>query len=197
MVQITNKQQRILDFYKNYIEKKNYAPSYQEAAKMLSISPSVVFFHLKNLQKKGVIATSSKKRATKILSDLVKVPVVGAIACGEPIDVFENYEGYVNVTKDEVNNDQNLYALRAVGDSMIDIGVEDGDFLIIRKQDDLNDGEVGVVIVGDNPTDEKATLKRVYKKPNSLILKAENSNIPPMVYSQGSIRGKYITHIKK
>jgi repressor LexA len=81
------------------------------------------------------------------------------------------------------------YALRAKGDSMIDVGIETGDMLLIRSQDDVDDGEIAVVISLDSG-DERATLKRVYHKPRSLLLKAENSKFPSVYVKDCIIRGK-------
>jgi len=94
----------------------------------------------------------------------------------------------LSVQRDRIGKRENLYALIAQDNSFINIGILKGNYLIVNKQDDVDDGDVAVVV----DEDEKATLKRVYKKANSLILKAENDNIPPMIYTRGSIRGKFI-----
>lgn len=102
-----------------------------------------------------------------------KFPVLGTIAAGQPIYAEENFESYVEAGA----NIQADFCLRVHGDSMINARINDGDIVFIRKQPDVNDGEIAAVLIGD-----EATLKRVYKKKNEIILVAENPNYAPMVY---------------
>ena len=88
-----------------------------------------------------------------------------------------------------------FYGLYAEGFSMINAGINDKDILIIRKQNDVDDGEIGVVILGDDPTEERATLKRVYKKPQSVMLKPENDDFQSVTVDNCQIRGKLIGRI--
>lgn len=102
-----------------------------------------------------------------------KFPTLGTIAAGKPIYAEENFESYVEAGA----NIQADFCLRVHGDSMINARINDGDIVFIRKQPDVNDGEIAAVLIGD-----EATLKRVYKKKNEIILVAENPNYAPMVY---------------
>lgn len=103
-----------------------------------------------------------------------RVPLLGTIACGEPILAEENLDGYVE-TADEVEAD---FALRCRGDSMINARILDGDLVFIRQQPDVENGEIAAVLVGD-----EATLKRVYKYPGQVVLQPENPKYPPLVYT--------------
>lgn len=108
------------------------------------------------------------------LPKMKKVPLLGVIACGEPILAQENFDGYVEVP-DGITAD---FALRCHGDSMINARIMDGDLVFIRQQSDVDNGEIAAVLI-----DDEATLKRVYKSRNQIILQPENPKYPPMVYS--------------
>lgn len=103
-----------------------------------------------------------------------RVPLLGTIACGEPILAEENLEGYVEAA-DEVEAD---FALRCRGDSMINARIYDGNLVYIREQPDVENGEIAAVLIGD-----EATLKRVYKYPGQVVLQPENPQYPPLVYT--------------
>lgn len=103
-----------------------------------------------------------------------RIPLLGTIACGEPILAEENLEGYVEAP-DEVTAD---FALRCQGDSMVNARILDGDLVFIRQQPDVENGEIAAVLIGD-----EATLKRVYKYPGQIVLQPENPKYPPLVYS--------------
>ncbi len=103
-----------------------------------------------------------------------RVPLLGTIACGEPILAEENLDGYVEMAE-EVTAD---FALRCRGDSMVNARILDGDLVFIRQQPDVENGEIAAVLIGD-----EATLKRVYKYPGQVVLQPENPQYPPLVYS--------------
>ena len=120
--------------------------------------------------------------------EMKKVPLVGRIACGTPILAQENIEDYVDVPKDRHVD----FCLTCSGDSMIDAGIDDGDTVYIRKQPDVENGEIAAVRIGDD-----ATLKRVYKFSDRVVLQAENRAYPPMTYvgeemNQITIEGKAV-----
>lgn len=108
------------------------------------------------------------------LPKMRRVPLLGTIACGEPILAEENIEGYCNMP-DHIDAD---FSLRCKGDSMVGAGIHDGDIVFIKKQEDVDNGQVAAVLIGD-----QATLKRVYKEPNKLFLQPENRAYAPLVYT--------------
>ena len=117
-----------------------------------------------------------------------KVPIVGHIACGQPITAEENIEDYADVPEGKRVD----FCLLCEGDSMIDAGIDDGDVVYTRKQPDIENGEIAAVRI-----DNEATLKRVYKYPDRLVLQPENRSYPPMTYvgeemNQVSIEGKAV-----
>lgn len=122
------------------------------------------------------------------LPETYKVPLVGRIACGQPITAEENIEGYMDVPKGKHVD----FCLLCEGDSMIDAGIDDGDIVYIRKQPDIENGQIAAVRI-----DNEATLKRVYKYPDRLVLQPENRSYPPLTYvgeemNQVSIEGKAV-----
>ena len=144
-------------------------------AKILRVDPSVFIENDINYNE----AISSSLRFNSIdniipLPEIKKIPLIGTIACGEPILAEQNIEDYIDIPK-HINAD---YALTCKGDSMINARIEDGDIVYIHQQSDVDNGEIGVILI-----DGEATLKRVYKYPNQLVLQAENPKYMPFVYS--------------
>jgi repressor LexA len=110
--------------------------------------------------------------------DMVRLPIVGKISCGDGIIAFEDIEGYELTPKDWLNGGEYFY-LRAKGDSMIKARIYDGDLLLIRRQPDVENGEIAAVLIG-----EETLLKRVYKYNDTIWLHSENDNYPPIVYTK-------------
>ena len=131
---------------------------------ILGVSPNY-FFNGPNIDSPSNILPLPRTR---------KIPLLGDIACGEPIFAEENYNGEVD-TPDNIHAD---FALRCKGDSMIGARIQDGDLVFIRKQEDVDNGEIAAVLVED-----EATLKRVYKYPDKVVLNPENPKYPPLVYA--------------
>jgi repressor LexA len=193
---LTSTQQKVFKYYEGFIKKNGRPPTYEEAGRDLEVAASVVFNHIKNLEKKGYLKSSSKKEGSGVKitprSEAVSISVLGEIACGKPISVYENREEYIDIPKTMLKGDGPFYALYASGFSMVNAGISDRDILIIRKQDDVNDGDIAVVVLGNDAFDEEATLKRVYKKNSSVLLKPENDEMGSVFVSDCKIRGKLI-----
>lgn len=130
---------------------------------VLNISPNYLFEN-----------TSQIPPGLEPIPKMKRVPLLGTIACGEPILAEENLDGYVE-TPEEISAD---FALRCKGDSMINARILDGDLVFIRQQPEVENGEIAAALI-----DNEATLKRVYKNGGSLVLQPENPKYPPMVYS--------------
>lgn len=114
--------------------------------------------------------------------ELVSLPVVGRISCGNGIVALQDIEGYEATPKDWLNGGEYFY-LRARGDSMIGARINDGDLLLIRKQADVEDGEIAAVVIND-----EAVLKRVYKQNGTLVLQSENPKYPPIIVNDGHVQ---------
>jgi repressor LexA len=191
---LTTAQQKVFNYYEQYVKDNGHPPTYDEAGSALDVSPSVVYSHIKNLEKKGYLQASSKKegRGVQIFGTTSRLPVVGTVACGEPIQIIETRDEFIDVPKAMLKGSGPFYALYASGYSMINANISDKDTLIIRKQDDVDDGDIAVVALGDTPDDESGTLKRVYKKRKSIMLKPENDNFEPIWVDDCHIRGKLV-----
>jgi repressor LexA len=114
--------------------------------------------------------------------ELVSLPIVGKISCGNGAIALEEIEGYEATPREWLNGGEYFY-LRAKGDSMIGARINDGDLLLMRKQSDVEDGEIAAVVIND-----EAVLKRVYKQNGALVLQSENSKYPPMIITEGKVQ---------
>jgi repressor LexA len=188
---LTDRQKQIYDFLVRTIREKGYAPSIQEIGSKFRIaSTNGVFRHLKALEKKGYIRRVGK-RALEILSahgrpalpDVREVPVLGRVPAGKPLLAEENIEGFLPVAR-EMTVGKEVFALKVKGDSMIEDGILDGDFVIIRQQQTAENGDVICALI-----DGEATLKRFYKKGKAITLRPANKNYSPIVVSQDTPSG--------
>jgi len=186
---ITKKQQQVLNFITNYQKRKNYAPSLEEICKKLKISSvSTAHFHVSKLQNLGYLEKEDNKpRAINITKreELVKIPIVGTIAAGRPIEAIEILDKTITISKKEISPNEKYYALRVQGDSMINEGIFDGDIVVIRKQATANNGQTVVAIIDDN----EATLKKIYKEKGRIKLQPANQAILPIYRKDVEIRG--------
>ncbi len=199
--QLTLKQKRIYDFLSSTIRGKGYAPSIPEIGQRFKItSTRGVFDHLKALEKKGYIRRIGK-RAIEIVSpkgrsalpDATEIPIVGRIRAGAPLLAEENVEGFLTVAN-EVARGKETFALKVKGDSMIDDGILEGDYVVLRRQETAENGDIVCALIGD-----EATLKRFYRNGNDVTLKPANRNYEPITVTKGEFRilGKAVGVIRK
>lgn len=203
MKELTKKQSNILEFIRDSQVRYNSTPTLREIMTRFKFKAiGTAQYYLKNLERKGYIKREKDKARSisvvglkKPLRDIIDVPVVGRVAAGNPILAVENIEGYVAIDKTWARGD-NVFALKISGNSMINAGINDGDFAIIRKQPTAHDGEIVVALI-----DNEATVKRFYKTDDTITLKAENQNIEPLSYHKDdaniSIIGKVIGVFRK
>ena len=185
-------QAEVLAFYKRFFDDHGRAPSVREAAKKLNREVSNVHYHLKKLESMGLIVRTPGYRGVRLVEQGEQfVPLLGTVACGEPITIFEESEEAISVPKSMLTNGYGHYALRARGTSMINAKIDDGDILIIRKQSDIDDGDIAVVATGELPF-ESATLKTVYKTKTALMLVPQNDALEPYILKKGEVRGKLV-----
>lgn len=194
---LTPKQNQILKYIKKHIKEKDYSPTFAEIAKHFGLAKSTIHQHIKSLEKKGYLnKLDNQARAIEIIenkknSDLVKIPLLGTIAAGEPIEAIEDRET-IKVSKSQLSKSGEHYALRVRGDSMIDEGIFDGDTVIIRKQPTAENGETVVALINDN----EVTLKKIYKETNGFRLQPANPKIKPIFTKELIIQGKVIRVIR-
>ncbi|MCF2682752.1 transcriptional repressor LexA [Faecalicatena contorta] len=193
---ISAKQQEILEYIKSQILERGFPPSVRDICEAVHLkSTSSVHSHLETLEKNGYIHRDpTKPRAIEILDDtfnfnrreMVNVPIVGRVAAGEPLLAEQNIENYFPIPMDYMPNNQ-TFMLKVRGDSMINIGIYDGDFVLVEQTPTARNGEVVVALVEDG-----ATVKRFFKEEGIYRLQPENDALDPIIVSEVQIMGKVI-----
>jgi repressor LexA len=193
---LTKRQKEILDFITAYLKENGYAPSFEEIKAKFGLSAlSTVHEHLTALVDKGYLKRDEKRERGIYLPNKPKqyleVPLVGSIACGEPLEAIEETGETVKVAR-ERSLTGHLYALKAKGDSMIGEGIFDGDIIIIKKQHAAENGDTVVGIIDDN----EATLKKYFKEKKSIRLQPANPAFKPMYRKHVEVRGIVVKIIR-
>nr|WP_295972483.1 transcriptional repressor LexA [uncultured Bacillus sp.] len=199
MAKLSKRQQDILDFIKSEVKLKGYPPSVREIGEAVGLaSSSTVHGHLSRLESKGLIRRDpTKPRAIEILDQdenspidapVINVPIVGKVTAGQPITAIENVEEYFPLPERLAPADEQLFMLEVMGDSMIEAGILDGDFVIVRQQSTANNGEIVVAMTED----DEATVKRFFKEKDYFRLQPENSMLDPIILKKVAILGKVI-----
>ena len=194
---LTKRQQEIFDFIKRYSAKYGYPPTVRDIGKAVGLaSSSTVHAHLANLEKIGLLRRDpSKPRAIEMLDkaaagvrSLVRpgLPLVGQVAAGQPVLAEENIEEYVQ-TPSFAGGEDGSYLLRVRGDSMKDVGMLDGDLVVVRSQDTASDGDIVVALVG-----EEATVKRFFQESDHVRLQPENEAMEPIRSRDVRILGRVV-----
>lgn len=193
---LTKKQKQILDFVTDYQKQHDYAPSLDEIRKKFKFaSVSTAHFHIAKLHTMGyLIKEENRPRAIDAIKreEIVKIPIVGVIAAGMPIEAIEAPSETIKVAKSEVGKFGAYYGLRVQGDSMIDDGIFDGDIVVIHKQEIADDGQTIVAIIDDN----EATLKKIYKEKERVRLQPANQAMLPIYRKEVEIRGVVVKIIR-
>ena len=184
---------RVYEYILKYTDEHGYQPSFREIADEVGIkSVSTVFYHLDKLENKGFIKKSaSKNRAIEIKAKSEKravcaIPVVGKVAAGLPILAVENISDTIELPENLFAG-SSLFFLKVRGDSMINAGIFDGDFIAVNKQDAADNGDVVVAMI-----DDEATVKRFYKEKDCVRLQAENEKYAPIIAKNVTIIGKVV-----
>lgn len=191
-------QQKILDFIKAEIEDKGYPPSVREICAAVGLrSTSTVHAHLNHLEEQGLIRRdSTKPRALEVLDGSHargrSVPLVGRVTAGQPILAVENIEDYLMLPQSMLGKDE-LFCLRVQGESMIDIGILDGDIVVLREQDSAENGEIVVAMTED----DEATLKRIFYEDGRVRLQPENRTMEPIYADRVTVLGKLVALIRQ
>lgn len=191
---ISAKQQEILEYIKDEILHKGYPPAVREICQAVNLkSTSSVHSHLETLEKNGYIRRDpTKPRAIEIMDDtfnlnrreMVNVPILGNVAAGEPLFAEENIEDYLPIPAEMVPNSE-VFMLHVRGESMINVGILDGDNVLVQQQSTAKDGEMVVALVEDS-----ATVKTFYKEDGYIRLQPENDTMEPIIVPDCQILGK-------
>ncbi len=191
---ISEKQREILEYVKNHIINKGYPPTVRDICEAVSLkSTSSVHSHLETLEKKGYIRRDpTKPRAIEIIDDcfnltrreMVNVPLVGNVAAGQPILAVENIESYFPVPAEFMPN-ADAFMLKVKGESMINVGIFDGDNILVEKCSTAENGDMVVALVEDS-----ATVKTFYKEADHIRLQPENDTMLPIIVPDCQVLGK-------
>jgi len=191
---ISDKQNEILEYLKSEILSKGYPPSVREICDAVKLkSTSSVHAHLESLEKYGYIRRdATKPRAIEIIDDtfnltrreLVNVPIIGRVAAGEPLLAVENIENYFPIPAEYMPKND-TFMLIVKGDSMINVGIHDGDMIVVEKRSDVKNGDIVVALI-----DDSATVKTFYKENNHIRLQPENDYMDPIIVDNCEILGK-------
>ena len=202
--QITKRQKDVLDYIKKYSAEHGYPPAIREICKGVGLSsPATVFAHMKNLEQQGYIKTTSNKfRTIEILceneymetnEDVVKVPLLGKITAGSPITAIEQPNEFFDIPASLIPSKETVFTLHVSGESMINAGIFDGDYVIVQKQSTARNGDIVVAMTMDN----EATLKTFYKEKDHIRLQPENDTMDPIILNNCVILGKAIGLYRK
>lgn len=205
---LSKKQQEILDFLNKEIENKGYPPSVREICKAVGFkSTSTVHSYLSKLEEEGyIVKDPSKPRALKVVKndkkespadyyskkELVDVPIVGKVTAGQPILAVENIEDTFPLPLDFVQN-STAFMLKVKGDSMIEAGILDNDYILVKQQSTAINGDIVVALIGD-----EATVKTFYREKEHVRLQPENKYLEPIIVKEDlMILGKVIGVFRK
>lgn len=211
---VTKRQQAVLDCIEDCIREKGYGPTVREVCHALGLSsPSTVHVHLKALEEKGLIKRDPLKSRSISLtyplegssvqassvpdvvqpsfSKIVNVPLVGDVAAGVPILAEENITDTISLPTDIVG-DAPSFLLSVRGESMIEAGINDGDYVVVKEQPVANNGDIVVAIIDDG-----ATVKRFYKEKDHIRLQPENSSMDSIITTNCSIAGKVVAVFRR
>ena len=204
MEKLTPKQKVILDILKQLLAKNGYPPTVREIGKKANLSsPATIHFHLKQLEKKGYIEQgSNKNRTLKLLvpneyeetnQDIINVPLLGKVTAGSPIEAIETPDELFSLPAYLYSDKKEIFTLKVSGDSMINVGIYDGDILVVERKNTANNGET---VVAMNEEGE-ATVKTYYKEDGYFRLQPENDFMEPIILKDVTILGKVIGLYRK
>ncbi len=198
---LSSRQKQILSYIKDTLRAKGYPPSVREIGEAVGLSSSsTVHSHLAKLEELGFIRRDpTKPRAIDVLDEapwrqkaMTPVPLVGRVTAGQPILAVENIEETYPLPT-ELVGDETVFMLSVRGDSMVNAGILDGDYVLVRDQDTARNGEIVVAMVGD----EEATVKRFFREKDHIRLQPENDYLEPILSRDVSILGKVIGVFRK
>ncbi len=201
---LTDRQRQILDFIKAEMRRKGYPPTVRDIGEAVGLSSSsTVHSHLAALEAKGLIKRDpSKPRALEVLDrdrsehvvemrGMRELPIVGAVAAGCPILAEENIEQTITLPT-EIAREDSTFVLRVKGESMIDAGILDGDFVVVRQQQTADNGDIIVALLED-----EATVKRFFREPDRIRLQPENASMEPIYARDVSVLGKVVAVFRR
>ena len=200
MTKLTDKELQIYEYVRDCIEQNGYAPVVRDICAALGIrSTSTVHAYLHRLETKGYLKMSGgKSRAIRVETELGpggektrRVPILGRVTAGSPILAVENYDGYVDFPIVMARGRANLFALRVMGESMIEAGILDGDIVVVESDQRADDGEIVVAMI-----DNEATVKRLFHDRGCIRLQPANSAMKPIYAEDVTVLGRVIANFR-
>lgn len=204
---LTERQRQVLQFIKDEIRRRGYPPSVREIGEAIGLSSSsTVHGHLARLEEKGYIRRDpTKPRAIEVLDEdvrpgkrIVHVPIVGRVTAGQPVLAVENIEDYFPLPADflRTTEEDQVFFLTVQGDSMVEAGILDGDYVLVRRTSWAENGDIVVALV-PGPEGSEATVKRFFKEADHIRLQPENRNMEPIRVRECTIIGKVIGLVRR
>ena len=204
MEKLTGKQNYILQILKKLIAKNGYPPTVREIGEEANLSsPATIHFHLSKLEEKGYIKKNdNKNRTIEILvpneyiqkdEGIVDVPLLGKVTAGTPIEAIETPDEYFSLPTNLFNTKNDIFTLKVSGESMINVGIYDGDILVVERTNTAKNGDTVVAMNSDN----EVTVKTFYKENGYFRLQPENDYIEPIILKEVTIIGKAIGLYRK
>ncbi len=201
---LTDRQQQIWDYLVSYVDEHGYPPTVREIGEAVGLaSPSTVHAHLANLERAGLLKRDpTKPRALELTGRRREapaeqeeqprgLPLLGQVAAGGPLLAEQNVEDYIAVPA-PLSKGGEEFLLRVKGDSMINAGILDGDYVVVRKQPDARNGEIVVALAGDDEGADEATVKRFFREEGRVRLQPENDALEPIYAGHVLVLGKVI-----
>jgi repressor LexA len=200
---VTERQRAILDYLRGFVDEHGYPPTVREIGEAVGLrSPSTVHAHLAQLERAGLLRrdptkpralelTDRRRHAEEAAADVHRLPLVGQIAAGGPLLADQNIEDYVAVPE-PLSRGGEEFLLRVKGDSMVDAGILDGDFVVVQRRQDARNGEIVVALAGDDESADEATVKRFFREDGRVRLQPENNALEPIYADHVQILGKVI-----
>jgi repressor LexA len=200
---VTERQRAILDYLRGFVDEHGYPPTVREIGQAVGLrSPSTVHAHLAQLERAGLLRRDpTKPRALELTDrrreevgaagDVHRLPLVGEIAAGGPLLAEQNIEDYVAVPEPLARGGEE-FLLRVKGDSMINVGILDGDYVVVERRQDARNGEIVVALAGQDEAADEATVKRFYREDGRVRLQPENDALEPIYADHVQILGKVI-----
>ena len=203
MDDVSPRQRRILEFIKTTVRDSGYPPTVREIGEAVGLnSSSSVHAQLANLEKRGLLRRDpTKPRAMELqgpgvpTSRAVTVPVLGRISAGAPFLVAEEVEEYLPLPA-EFAGEQDCFALRVEGDSMVGAGILGGDLVVVRRQEDAREGDIVAAMVS-GPAEDEATVKRFHRENGRTLLMPENPSYEPIEFTSGTVLGKVVAVLRR
>jgi len=201
-VVLYRRQKQIVDFLKQYIQKYGHAPKLEEVAKALGVSSlATIHEHLSALEKKGVVRRlAGVVRGIELVdqklaldSGGVEIPLFGYIAAGQPIEPYADPDATISVAPFLLSGKKRSYVLQVRGNSMIEDGILDGDYVVIEEQETAENGQIVVALLEN----EVATLKKYFKEKDRIRLEPANSQMSPIYAKNVRVQGKVVGVIRK